>query len=331
MALSNWEVALRNLSNRVESTATESKIYITATKTISRDNQRLSATRFRFVFGVTHFTRSDANPTNQVQIYCDSHEFDHPFDRLASPDEAKAVVAAMICSHQIPFSFGTERGKSLHWKEVIAGDTTAVERVPLQGFDDIITRISQAAACVAREASASGRRAVRMAVTIDQRTTIPHQEFERSSFRDYVGQPRFRDPENPRLHRWIIRIHTILCLVAGQSLEDDGDVDQTELTRNLREFVRAIQQSFSQSAEAFESEPASKSTVEALEKFRYERSSEDDDESNLMTCMICMEEAMIGSYLTRMPCSHVYHFDCISQWLHINHTCPICRFKLPTQ
>lgn len=324
-ALRNMESALRNLSNRVESTATESKIYITATKTSSRDNQRLSATRFRFVFGVTHFTCSEANPTNQIQIYCESLEFDHPFDTLASPDDAKAAVAAMICSHQIPFSFGTERGKSLHWKEVIAGDTTAAERVPLQGFDDVITRISQAAARVAREASASGRRAVRMAVTIDQRTAIPQQEFERSSFRNYVGQAPFRDPENPRLHRSIVRIHTFLCLFVGQSLEDNGDVDQ--LIRNLREFTR----SFSQSAEEFETVPALKSTVEALEKFRYERSSEDDDESNLMTCMICMDEAMIGSYLTRMPCSHVYHFDCISQWLHINHTCPICRFKLPTE
>lgn len=106
---------------------------------------------------------------------------------------------------------------------------------------------------------------------------------------------------------------------ARQRMEDDHNHEQGE-------FSRTIEQSFSQSAVSFESVPASRSAVKALEKFRYERSSEDEDNPK---CMVCMEEVMSGSYLTRMPCSHVYHFGCIFRWLHNNHTCPLCRFKLP--
>ncbi|GMN20824.1 hypothetical protein TIFTF001_050078 [Ficus carica] len=85
---------------------------------------------------------------------------------------------------------------------------------------------------------------------------------------------------------------------------------------------------------AFGSVPAAKSVVEALEKFKYEGSCDQDheDESKLIeTCVICMEEVIIGSHLIRMPCSHICHEDCISPWIHQNHTCPLCRHKLPSQ
>lgn len=93
---------------------------------------------------------------------------------------------------------------------------------------------------------------------------------------------------------------------------------------------RVIEQSFLESTAAFESVPAAKSVVEALEKFKYKGSSEDDDESKLMTCVICMEEVIIGSQLTRMPCFHLFHEDCISRWLLGHLICPLCRFKFPS-
>ena len=32
----------------------------------------------------------------------------------------------------------------------------------------------------------------------------------------------------------------------------------------------------------------------------------------------------------KMPCSHVFHEDCLLQWLKEHSTCPICRMSLPT-
>ncbi|KAL5761838.1 hypothetical protein ACOSP7_018102 [Xanthoceras sorbifolium] len=54
-----------------------------------------------------------------------------------------------------------------------------------------------------------------------------------------------------------------------------------------------------------------------------------DDESQ-MNCSICLEQLWAVTYATAMPCSHVYHGDCIVQWLKQNHFCPLCRYEMPT-
>jgi hypothetical protein len=50
--------------------------------------------------------------------------------------------------------------------------------------------------------------------------------------------------------------------------------------------------------------------------------------SDLMCC-ICLTELSTGSSAAvRMPqhcCSHVFHSDCIQEWLNVNTTCPLCR------
>ncbi|EXC12073.1 hypothetical protein L484_006617 [Morus notabilis] len=53
---------------------------------------------------------------------------------------------------------------------------------------------------------------------------------------------------------------------------------------------------------AFGSLPAAKSVLEAFEKFRYERSNEDEneDESKLIKCVICMEE-VVSRFAEKRP------------------------------
>ncbi|KAL2344031.1 hypothetical protein Fmac_005316 [Flemingia macrophylla] len=49
------------------------------------------------------------------------------------------------------------------------------------------------------------------------------------------------------------------------------------------------------------------------------------------TCNICMEKFEDDQdQLLSMPCTHVFHAHCIVKWLHISHTCPLCRHPLPT-
>ncbi|GAB2283149.1 hypothetical protein Dimus_017678 [Dionaea muscipula] len=68
-------------------------------------------------------------------------------------------------------------------------------------------------------------------------------------------------------------------------------------------------------------EPASKEAVERLVKVTAK-----EDQG---TCVVCLEDFVLGSCLVMLPCSHAYHADCIVKWLEKKSYCPLCRYKLP--
>ncbi|OWM81785.1 uncharacterized protein LOC116200352 [Punica granatum] len=73
--------------------------------------------------------------------------------------------------------------------------------------------------------------------------------------------------------------------------------------------------------------PATESSIKALKRISSERPC--DGQSK---CSICMEEYELVEMemnLTEMPCSHVFHCDCIEKWLQTSHMCPLCRYQLP--
>ena len=57
---------------------------------------------------------------------------------------------------------------------------------------------------------------------------------------------------------------------------------------------------------------------------------EDLVDENNRECCICFEEHKIRDKVSRLPCAHIYHPQCIVQWLVKNNTCPQCRYELPT-
>ncbi|OAY75114.1 probable E3 ubiquitin-protein ligase ATL44 [Ananas comosus] len=74
-------------------------------------------------------------------------------------------------------------------------------------------------------------------------------------------------------------------------------------------------------------EPASAWTLKALEHCRLIPSGASEEEEE--TCPICLAEIPAQSPITRMPCSHFFHEECIVRWLRINRICPLCRSVLP--
>lgn len=45
-----------------------------------------------------------------------------------------------------------------------------------------------------------------------------------------------------------------------------------------------------------------------------------------MTCIICRDEMTAGK---RLPCGHIFHFQCLRLWLQQQQTCPTCRADIP--
>ncbi|KAH6791265.1 RING/U-box superfamily protein [Perilla frutescens var. frutescens] len=77
------------------------------------------------------------------------------------------------------------------------------------------------------------------------------------------------------------------------------------------------------------SPPAAKSVVENLPSLVLTK--EDVEENNtVVVCAVCKDEFAIGEKVIRLPCSHLYHGECILPWLSIRNTCPVCRHELPT-
>lgn len=42
-------------------------------------------------------------------------------------------------------------------------------------------------------------------------------------------------------------------------------------------------------------------------------------------CSICLEDFTENETLSQLPCKHIFHQTCCTNWLQINHSCPLCR------
>jgi len=50
-----------------------------------------------------------------------------------------------------------------------------------------------------------------------------------------------------------------------------------------------------------------------------------DEDSDRLTCMICLERFEQGQMLRTLPCLHSYHQNCIDPWLRTHVLCPVCK------
>ncbi|KAJ1380134.1 Zinc finger, RING-type [Sesbania bispinosa] len=70
--------------------------------------------------------------------------------------------------------------------------------------------------------------------------------------------------------------------------------------------------------------PASKIAIESLQKVKLQEG------VTMERCSICLVEFDDGIEVSSMPCKHVYHHECLVQWLKTSHVCPLCRYPMPT-
>ncbi|TYJ06569.1 hypothetical protein E1A91_A12G242800v1 [Gossypium mustelinum] len=45
-------------------------------------------------------------------------------------------------------------------------------------------------------------------------------------------------------------------------------------------------------------------------------------------CCICLSAYDDGVELRELPCGHHFHCACVDKWLHINATCPLCKYNI---
>lgn len=59
--------------------------------------------------------------------------------------------------------------------------------------------------------------------------------------------------------------------------------------------------------------------------------SHDSSEGSSLDCVICYNGINIENKRGYMlaPCDHIFHRDCLEQWMEVKMECPICRMGLP--
>lgn len=46
------------------------------------------------------------------------------------------------------------------------------------------------------------------------------------------------------------------------------------------------------------------------------------------TCPVCLNEMSIGDEARSLPCRHLFHKNCVDEWLRVNASCPTCRCSI---
>ncbi|GMI64122.1 hypothetical protein HRI_000082800 [Hibiscus trionum] len=110
----------------------------------------------------------------------------------------------------------------------------------------------------------------------------------------------------------------------ARPLHEAGWLDQLDLERIL-------DQAFSDWNSIIKIEKDSKELIQALKKVKLVQGY-GDGESDNVECMICIEKLVQPEteVVTSMPCSHLFHGECIERWLSTGHLYPLCRFPMPT-
>jgi hypothetical protein len=50
----------------------------------------------------------------------------------------------------------------------------------------------------------------------------------------------------------------------------------------------------------------------------------------VQSCVVCQEAFETGCSITQLPCQHLFHSPCVTTWLKVRNSCPVCRWELPT-
>lgn len=70
--------------------------------------------------------------------------------------------------------------------------------------------------------------------------------------------------------------------------------------------------------------PLEKEKIEEIPTVQIEQ----DQVDIKLQCSVCWEDFQLNEPVRKLPCTHVFHTDCICPWLSNHGTCPICRKSL---
>lgn len=153
---------------------------------------------------------------------------------------------------------------------------------------------------------------------------IPPQNAHSMSYRRAdVRLGDTQDPAGPpHINHHLHYIHYPQHLHLSIGLRQDRPSQPLNLLTRLNRFVRVIEESTNRGA--------SQEVIEMYtlpHKYKKLRRPSDADE-DAEKCTICLSLFEDDCDVRRLPCMHLFHRDCVDQWLATSKHCPICRVDI---
>ncbi|KAL5706503.1 RING-type E3 ubiquitin transferase [Ranunculus cassubicifolius] len=152
-----------------------------------------------------------------------------------------------------------------------------------------------------------------------------HENLENNLDSDEAFARALQDAEHQQLAA------RIMALTAATWDEDHSDDDTN--SQDTWEEVDPDELSYEElialgDVVGTESRGLSADTIASLPSINYK--SQNNEDSSTDQCVICRLEYEDEDTLTVLSCKHMYHSECINNWLHINKVCPICSAEVST-
>jgi len=161
-----------------------------------------------------------------------------------------------------------------------------------------------------------------------QRSSWPHERRVYRRSRGPRRTPMFSSAESRTLPRFIE--HLLRGLTGSTaSTRTDGSMpflasffhgDPRDYAWGADGLDNAITQLLNQ-WEGSGTPPASKEAIASLQSVDITQKYIDEE----IQCSVCMDVFCLNDTVRNMPCQHLFHPDCITPWLQLHNTCPICR------
>ncbi|KAK6635573.1 hypothetical protein RUM44_000826 [Polyplax serrata] len=101
------------------------------------------------------------------------------------------------------------------------------------------------------------------------------------------------------------------------------------MSARLHDYLRVVEQRH----QAQLNRGASQETIERNtfpHKYKRMKKNVENSEDYIEKCTICLSEFEESEDVRRLPCMHLFHIECVDQWLSTNKRCPICRVDIET-